>query len=118
MYTVPEWIDFDGAEYRPIDGDETIAPGVRIVATPGHTGGHQSLVVETRDGTLVLAGQAIYSREECEHILEHGALTDDDPSPDPAQYLTSARLLLGMRPRRIHFSHDRAIWDDPSQPVS
>ncbi|MEN3272508.1 MAG: N-acyl homoserine lactone hydrolase [Actinomycetota bacterium] len=118
MYTVPEWIDFDGAEYRPIDGDETIGPGMRIVATPGHTGGHQSLVLDTNDGPLVLSGQAIYSRAECEHIREHDDLPAGDPAPDPAQYLSSARLLLGMRPRRVHFSHDRAIWDDPSQPLS
>ena len=116
MYTVPEWIDFDGAEYRPIDGDETIAPGMRIVATPGHTRGHQSLVLDTREGPLVLAGQAVYSRAEYEHLLAHDALRDGDPPPDPEQYLTSARQLVRLQPRRVHFSHDRAVWDRPSQP--
>lgn len=109
-YTVPDWIDFPGAEYRSIDGDTRIAAGIRIIATPGHTGGHQSLVLDHNDRPIVLAGQAIYSKAEYEHFVEHGTLTDDDPPPDPASYLVSANRIRELRPRRVHFSHDTAIW--------
>src|SRR5436190_16022836 len=61
-YTVPEWIDFEGAEYAVLDGDSQVARGVRVVSTPGHSTGHQSLVLETRNGTIALAGQAVYSK--------------------------------------------------------
>jgi len=33
-------------------------------STPGHAPGHQSLLVEGRDGPVVLAGQAVYGLDE------------------------------------------------------
>lgn len=111
LYTVPEWIDFPGAEYRLVDGDARIAAGIRIIATPGHTSGHQSVVLDYGDRPIVLAGQAIYSKAECELIAEKGTLSDDDPPPDPDGYLASANRILELRPRRVHFSHDAAIWN-------
>ena len=35
--------------------------GIRVIATPGHTVGHQSLVVATTRGDVVLAGQAVHA---------------------------------------------------------
>ena len=57
-YTVPEWVDFPGARFHVLDGPADVAPGVRLVPTPGHTVGHQSVVVDTDDGPVVLYGQA------------------------------------------------------------
>ena len=110
-YTVPEWVDFEGAEYAVLDGDAQVASGVRVMSTPGHTPGHQSLVLDTRGGTVALAGQAIYSKAEYERIGATGTTTDEDPPPDPARYLASAARLIGLRPRRVYFSHDRAVWN-------
>jgi N-acyl homoserine lactone hydrolase len=39
-----------------IDGDATIAPGLDILYTPGHTAGGQSLRVNTRRGVYVIGG--------------------------------------------------------------
>ncbi len=109
-YTVPEWVDFPDAEYAVIDGESRVASGVRVMPTKGHTAGHQSLVVETNGGTIVLAGQAIYSKAEFEFIRRTGGAPTEDPLPDPQAYLNSALSLIDMRPRRIYFSHDRAFW--------
>ena len=57
-YTVPELVDHTGVSYQELDGETEILPGVIIVPTPGHTAGHQSLVVRCDDGTVVLAGQS------------------------------------------------------------
>ena len=46
-YTVPDWVDFPGAALVTIDGDAPVSDGIRILSTPGHTSGHQTLVVET-----------------------------------------------------------------------
>jgi len=111
-YTIPEWIDFPGAEYRSVEGEHQVARDVRIVPTPGHTGGHQSLVVHVAgvDRPIVLAGQAIASAAECELLAAGGSVGEGDPPPDPDAYLASAHRLLSLRPRRVHFSHDRAVW--------
>lgn len=34
-HTILEWIDFSGADYRPVAGDHEPVDGIRIVATPG-----------------------------------------------------------------------------------
>ena len=37
-----------------VDGEAEIAPGVRVVPTPGHTAGHQSVLIGAPDGPKVL----------------------------------------------------------------
>ena len=110
-YTVPEWVDFDDAEYVVLDGDSRVAQGVRVLSTPGHSPGHQSLVFDTADGVVALAGQAVYSKAEYEHLAGGGAVSTDDPPPDPDQYLASATRVIELQPRRVHFSHDLAVWE-------
>jgi glyoxylase-like metal-dependent hydrolase (beta-lactamase superfamily II) len=110
-YTVPEWVDFEGADYAIVEGDTQVARGVRIMSTPGHTPGHQSLVIDTPEGIIALAGQAIYSKSEYEHIKTTGAAPEDDPPSDLAGYLASAARLIELEPRRVYFSHDRAAWN-------
>ncbi|WP_433374655.1 MBL fold metallo-hydrolase [Actinoplanes sp. CA-142083] len=40
-------------------GDAPLTPGVRIVATPGHTPGHQSVLVEDGDEALLITGDLV-----------------------------------------------------------
>ncbi len=44
-------------EWVALAGPTELLPGVTAVPTPGHTPGHQALVVETRLGVELLAGQ-------------------------------------------------------------
>ncbi len=55
-YTVQEWFQFAGAAYQQLTGEAEIATGVAVLPTPGHTPGHQSVVVETDGGLAVIAG--------------------------------------------------------------
>jgi N-acyl homoserine lactone hydrolase len=117
-YTLPEWIDFTDADYVVTNGDIRVASGIRIVSTPGHTPGHQSLVVDTKDGVLALAGQAVYSCAQYEQTAQHGDVPLDDLPDDPDSYVASARRLIELRPTRVHFSHDRAVWNaDRESPI-
>lgn len=46
----------DESEVVTVEGDREIAPGIRVILTPGHTPGGQSVAVETDRGTAVITG--------------------------------------------------------------
>ncbi len=102
-YTVTEWVDFPGARYELLEGDAEPLNGVRLLATPGHTSGHQSAAVTTSAGVVVLAGHAIFSAAEW-----RGDVAASDSSPAAR---ASADRLRALAPRRVFFSHDDAVWE-------
>jgi N-acyl homoserine lactone hydrolase len=55
-YTIREWVDFDGATYVEHEGEVELLPGMRLLPAPGHTDGHQVVVVETAGRPLVVGG--------------------------------------------------------------
>jgi glyoxylase-like metal-dependent hydrolase (beta-lactamase superfamily II) len=52
----PPWLH---VPLTPLDGETEICAGVVAFPTPGHTVGHQSVAVETSEGTVVAAADAI-----------------------------------------------------------
>jgi N-acyl homoserine lactone hydrolase len=93
-YTIPEWVEFEGATYVELDGEQQLLPGLRVVPTPGHTPGHQSVLVETDDGLVVVAGDVAYTWDEFD-------------APENA----AAALLTSLTPRRILLAHETAPRD-------
>src|SRR2546425_1556544 len=61
--TNSQWFDFAGARFELLDGDAEIADGVRVVATPGHTVGHQSVFVDVGGAADVMIGDAAYNAD-------------------------------------------------------
>jgi glyoxylase-like metal-dependent hydrolase (beta-lactamase superfamily II) len=108
-YTVPEMVDFPSANYQIIVGELEVLPGIWVVPTPGHTAGHQSLVVLCDDGSVVLAGQAHDTATEFAADLR-AALVAKLPSEvaAPAHQAWMDRLLQ-FDPRRILFAHDLSV---------
>jgi len=90
---IREWVDFPGARYEPVDGDREITDGVSVLATPGHTVGHQSVTVRTGDGLVLIVGQA----------------AQDARSFATGEVDASVQRLRSLNADRIHFSHDRAV---------
>ena len=107
-HTVLEWIDFPSARYVPLTGNHEPFDGFRIVATPGHTKGHQSLVVDTVNGRVVLAGQAVYTVEEWAGTPDE--LEGRSGAPDQAAYDNSLVQLRELAPEQVFFGHDRRSW--------
>jgi hypothetical protein len=70
------------------------------------------VLVETGAGPVLLAGQAVQSLVDYEHLRRTGGLPERSDAPDPIAYHASARLLLDLAPQRVHFSHDDAVWED------
>ena len=103
-YTVPEWAAVPNEHLRTVDGDERLADGVTIIETPGHTPGHQSLVVETASGRTVIAGQCVYKLTE---VAERRVAPDnmhDDAHVGAGQQ--SLERLLALCPCSIVAAHD------------
>ena len=109
-YTIPEWIDAPGLSYELLDAETEVAPGLTLIPTPGHTVGHQSLVIETADGPVVLAGQALQSMAEWEGASDK-ASSGEAASPDREAYVRSVERLRALDPVRVHFAHDPIVWE-------
>jgi N-acyl homoserine lactone hydrolase len=110
-YTISELVDPSGVTYEEVDGDIEVLPGVLIVPTPGHTDGHQSLVVQRTDGTIVVAGQshdtaASYGADVL-NWYDHGQDLSS-ALPIPPAWIDR---LQRMDPRRVVFAHDNAVWE-------
>jgi N-acyl homoserine lactone hydrolase len=100
-YTISEFLSFPGANFVMVEGDVELVPGFRLVATPGHTPGHQVVAISTAKGVMVLAGQAIETLSELEGMLDSGDLRDD------------ARKVMELEPVKVWFSHDHRVWERP-----
>ncbi|MFD2765760.1 MBL fold metallo-hydrolase [Micromonospora eburnea] len=46
-------------QLRVVDGDTDLTPGVRVLSTPGHTPGHQSVLVDSADERLLVTGDLL-----------------------------------------------------------
>jgi len=108
-YTVRSRVEAPALRYIEHAGDGEVCEGVRVIATPGHTPGHQSVAIETERGLVILACQAAYTLEEwTERSFQHpaGALS----AWDREAYAKSLDRLRAMNPIEVRFSHDRRIW--------
>lgn len=93
--------DFDHPlNYDTITGDYTVTKGVQIIATPGHTAGHQSVVVELRDRNFVIASDAVFTQRNWKEAELPGLLYDS------ASYMKSIRKLKSVKNAFVYFSHD------------
>ncbi len=109
-YTIAEWIDVPGLSYELLDGEAEVGPGLRLISTPGHTRGHQSLVIDSLEGSVVLAGQAVQSLAEWDGAT--GSAASGEPNaPDREAYARSVERLRSFDPIRVHFAHDAAVWE-------
>lgn len=94
-YTIAAWVDFEGATYVELEGEQEPLPGIRVVPTPGHTPGHQSVLVETDDGLVIVAGDVAHTWDEF-----------DAPEND------AAAMLKELAPKRIWLAHEATPRDD------
>jgi N-acyl homoserine lactone hydrolase len=107
-YTLPELIE--GRRYEEVDGEAEVLSGVFLIPTPGHTEGHQSLVVQRRDGNVVVAGQShdtatAYSADLLSRRAHHDGHAELLPPP-PAWM----DRLHAFDPRKVFFAHDHSVW--------
>ena len=104
-----QWFDFAGARFELLDGDAEIAEGVRVVATPGHTVGHQSVFVDMDGGASVMIGDAAYTSEIYRDAEKADLSTWPGQHANRRDWTRSLKKVHKMRPRAIHFCHDTRV---------
>ena len=104
FYTDAAWALAPHAQRRTIQGDEPIAEGVTILATPGHTAGHQSVVVEAAGRRVVIGAQVVWRAEELASEVASRANVDPVPELQSAA-VKSIRRVKALEPDVVHLSH-------------
>jgi N-acyl homoserine lactone hydrolase len=107
-YTLPELIE--ASRFEQVTGSAEVLPGVFLLPTPGHTAGHQSLVVRRSDGAVIVAGQSHdtatqYAADQLAwraHRDGHG-----QPLPEVPSWMEA---IAQLDPRLVYFAHDRCVW--------
>jgi N-acyl homoserine lactone hydrolase len=113
-YTLPGIASFDGARYELLAGDAPVWDGLTVVPSPGHTAGHQSLLVETRQGRVVLAGQSFQTASDYARArLSYELRTGGHPLPAGADVATPPWMdvVEAFDPWLVLFAHDVASWE-------
>ena len=95
---------------KPIDGVFDVFGDGTIVAfpTPGHTEGHQSLLIKQANGqSFVLAADAMYTIENMQEAIPPG-LAWDIPQSLEALYIFKVMQMIGAN---VVPSHDPQYWE-------
>jgi len=72
-YFVSGWVEF--------------LPGLKLIPTPGHTPGHQAILVKTEEGRVIVAGDAVNMIENLQLNVPSGVATDGET------YMASMELI-------------------------
>ena len=104
-----QWFDFAGARFELVDGDAEIAEGVRVVATPGHTVGHQSVIVDMPEGDAVMIGDAAYTADIYRDVDDADLSQWPGQASDPEAWTSSLKKVHALHPHAVHFCHDTRV---------
>ena len=107
-----EWFDYTGAKFELLEGDAEIMSGVQVLATPGHTIGHQSVFVPG-DTSELLLGDAAFTVDIWDHPDE---FDESNPSwggqiqsGDPDAWRDSLKRLRALDADRVQLCHDTHV---------
>jgi glyoxylase-like metal-dependent hydrolase (beta-lactamase superfamily II) len=99
-----DWFDFMNARFELLDGDTEVLPGLSVITTPGHTVGHQCVLVRPDDAVSdVMIGDAAYTPR----LYLSTQDTDLPPgqASDPVAWRDSLRRIRSTGAARVHFCH-------------
>jgi N-acyl homoserine lactone hydrolase len=112
FYTDARWALAPEPQRRTLSGDEEIAAGVTLLTTPGHTAGHQSVLVEADGRRVVIGAQVVWHRDEIAAEVASAANVDPVPELQTAA-VESIRRLKALGPEIVHLSHCPAYRPTP-----
>jgi N-acyl homoserine lactone hydrolase len=105
-YIRDDW-DHSDLIYREVEGDLELTPGVELISTPGHSVGHQSVLVKLPEtGSVLLTGDAVGHRDHWQNGLPGLAF---DHSLYNAS-ITKLKHIAEKEQSLTLFSHDPEQW--------
>jgi N-acyl homoserine lactone hydrolase len=106
-YTVPDWAVIADDPLRLVHGDQEIAEGISLLSTPGHSPGHQSVLVEAVGDRVVIAAQCAFGASELRTGEPASSNLHDETWEVAAR--DSLQRLRSLAPFTAHLSHDPEI---------
>jgi glyoxylase-like metal-dependent hydrolase (beta-lactamase superfamily II) len=88
--------------------DHDVLPGLRLIQTPGHTPGHQSVVINTTEGTVCVAGDAACLYECFRGPVAPAGATSIEQAFDSLERirLSADRVLMAHDPNIHKYQND------------
>jgi len=102
---LPIW-DVPGLQFQPVRGDWSPLPGVEMLFTPGHTPGHQSMLVRLEQQPWLFTWDAVYTEE---HWREGKVGAVKDVAAARAS-LDRLRRIAAEEKAKVIFGHDIVQW--------
>ena len=90
---------FNKVNYVELNGESQIIEGINVITTPGHTPGHQSVIINFNDKKYIYCGDCVSIKENIEMRNIVGI------TQNPVQALESIDKLINFNAEYI-FSHD------------
>ena len=86
---------FDGRSFKLYDGEAEIFDGISVYPTPGHSVGHQTVVVNTSEGQYHCCGDLIFTYDNLKPLAVDGVVVEegnDLPDGDDGEHLDAVVL--------------------------
>lgn len=99
---VARWLDATGIRFELLDGDVRLAADLRVVAAPGHTIGHQCVVLEAPSGPELFIGDAAFRRS----VWEGDETLAPGQAEDVGAWRSTLAALRRLEPATVRFCHD------------
>jgi N-acyl homoserine lactone hydrolase len=97
-------------QYDLIEGDRVLLPGVSVVRTPGHSPGHQSVIIKLRSGKYhIITGDALSTFENMRLKIPGSNVWDAQLAAESIYRIEHLSLLLGAD---VFTSHEDVKWFD------
>jgi 4-pyridoxolactonase len=104
-YSDKSW-DYEGAKIETFGGDVELAPGIRLLETPGHTVGHCSVLL-TGERPLLFAMDVAYTSAALEKGIQPGF--HNNPH-DGVLSIARVKDVAAEHGAQILYSHDMEAW--------
>jgi N-acyl homoserine lactone hydrolase len=89
--------------YKIITGDTKLIPGFELILTPGHSAGHQSVLLSTKEsGNILLTIDAAYSRENYESNVPFAVLNQTEACAS----ISKLKEIVKHEKAKVFFGHD------------